>query len=179
MYNQANALYAEATVVRGRIDSLKRAGETEGAAAAQEELQKIGQELIESSEFLLEHDPLNTDAKKLQGEGYRITRNQDKLVEIFTDVEAAPVSVAVVSFKRDGSGAKLTIEATGRQPHDIQGKNVKSTPVTIAVEFLDDGDQVVDTGDLTIPVLAPATSQEFSVEGTGPGISWWRYHRVP
>ena len=112
MYNRTNAIYAVVTSLRQEVDMLSG----EEAVAAEERLQAEAQQLIESAEYLLNYDPLNADAKKLQGEGYRVLQNQDMLLEIFTEITAAPLTLDVVGFDTDADGAALTATATGRQP---------------------------------------------------------------
>ena len=46
------------------------------------------------------------------------------------------------------------------------------------VEFLNDAGDVVDSQEVTLPVLAPEATDQVIVEGTGPGITWWRYSQT-
>lgn len=178
MYNRSNALYALMATTGEQADAFRAAGSTDQAAAADVALGEQAQQLIESSEALLAHDPLNEDAQKLQGEGYRVTENQEKLLEIFTAITAAPVTVQVSGFERGADGAVFTAVATGRQPQDIQGDNIEATPVTIIVEFLTDDGEVVSDTTITIPVLAPAATEQIRAEAEGSGITWWRYRQT-
>ncbi len=174
MYNRTNAIYAVVTSMRQEVDMLSG----EEAVAAEERLQAEAQQLVESAEYLLSYDPLNADAKKLQGEGYRVLQNQDMLLEVFTEITAAPLTLDVVGFDTDADGAALTATATGRQPQDVDGSHLKATAVTITVEFMNEADEVVATQDVTLPVLAPDATEDIVVEGQGSGITWWRYSKA-
>jgi len=171
MHNRTNALYAGMTELRQEADGLSG----EEAAAADERLQVEAQQLVESAEYLLQYDPLNGDALKLQGEGYRVLKNQEMLLEVFTIITAAPLTLEVVGFEAGADGAVLTAVATGRQPQSIDGSNIEATAVTITVEFMNEADEVVASQDVTIPILAPDATEEVVVEGQGSGIKWWRY----
>ena len=174
MYNRTNAIYAVVTSMRQQVETLSG----EEAVAAEERLQAEAQQLVESAEYLLSYDPLNADAKKLQGEGYRVLQNQDMLLEVFTEITAAPLTLDVVGFDTDADGAALTATATGRQPQDVDGSHLKATAVTITVEFMNEADEVVATQDVTLPVLAPDATEDIVVEGQGSGITWWRYSKA-
>ncbi len=178
MYNRANALYALMAATRDQADALRAAGSAEQAAETGAALMAQAHQLIESSEYLLDHDPLNEDARKLQGEGYRVTENQEKLLEIFTAITAAPMTIQIIEFEHGGDGAVLTAVATGRQPQDIQGDNIEATPVTLIVEFLTDDGEVVSGTEITIPKLAPEATEEIRAEAEGSGITWWRYRQT-
>jgi tetratricopeptide (TPR) repeat protein len=171
MHNRTNALYAGMTELRQEADGLSG----EEAAAAEERLQVEAQQLVESAEYLLRYDPLNGDALKLQGEGYRVLKNQEMLLEVFTIITAAPLTLEVVGFEAGADGAVLTANATGRQPQSVDGSNIEATAVTITVEFMNEADEVVASQDVTIPILAPDATEEVVVEGQGSGIKWWRY----
>ncbi len=100
------------------------------------------------------------------------------LLEIFTEITAAPLTLDVVGFDTDADGAALTATATGRQPQSVDGSNLKATAVTITVEFMNEADEVVATQDVTLPVLAPDATEDIVVEGQGSGITWWRYSKA-
>ena len=174
MYNRTNAVYAIVTGLRQQVEELSG----EEAVAAEERLQAEAQQLVQSAEYLLRYDPLNADAKKLQGEGYRVLQNQAMLLEVFTEITAAPLTLDVVGFDIDADGAVLRATATGRQPQSIDGSNLEVTAVTITVEFMNEADEAVATQDVTLPVLAPDETEEVVIEGQGSGITWWRYHQA-
>jgi tetratricopeptide (TPR) repeat protein len=174
MYNRSNAIYAVVSGLRQEVAALSG----EEAATAEERLQAEARRLIESAEYLLAYAPLNGDAMKLQGEGYRVLEDQDRLLEVFTEITAAPVTLEVVGFDSGEGGAVLTANATGRQPQSIDGTNLEATAVTITVEFLNQADEVVASQDVTLPVLAPDATEEVVVEGQGSDITWWRYRQV-
>ncbi len=174
MHNQTNAIYAVVTELRQEVATLSG----EEAVAADERLQAEAQLLVESAEYLLQYDPLNGDALKLQGEGYRILQNQEKLLEVFTAITAAPLTLEVMEFRTGADGAVLTANATGRQPQSVDGSDLEVTAVTITVEFMNEADEVVASQDVTIPVLAPDATEEVVVEGQGNGITWWRYSQA-
>ena len=174
MLNRTNALYALVTGLQQQAEALSG----EEAVVAQERLQAEAQLLVETSEHLLQHDPLNGDAQKLQGEGYRVLQNQEMLLEVFTAITAAPLTVDVDAFQAGDDGAALTFNATGRQPQSVDGSNLEATTVTITVDFMNEADEVVASEDVTFPVLAPDATEQVVVEGQGSGIMWWRYSQV-
>ena len=176
MYNRTNAIYAVLTGLREQVATLSG----EEATAAEERLQAEAQQLVESAEYLLQYDPLNGDAMKLRGEGYRVMENQEMLLEVFTEITAAQVIIDVIDFEAgaDADGAVLTLQATGHKAENVDGSAIKATAVTIAVEFLNEADEVVASQDVTLPVLAPDATEEVAVEGEGSGIQWWRYSQV-
>ncbi len=138
---------------------------------------KDGENLVASAEQLLAMDPMNEFTLKLLGEGVRLTGDQDRLLQIITDISAAPISIDIVSFAPGSSNAILTAKAIGREPQDVQGDPIPSTPVNLVVEFMNEAEEVVASQQVTIPVLEPGTEHEFEVEGSGEGITWWRYSR--
>jgi len=178
MLNRTNALYALVVATRQVAAAHHEANEADQAAAAEAELERQALMLIESAEYLLLHDPLNSDAQKMLGEGYRITGNQEKLLEVFTAITAAPLMLDVESFDRADDQATLTVQLTGRQPQDIQGDNVPAKPVTVLVEFLNDAGEPVATEEVTFPVLAPDATDQVVITGVGSGITWWRYSQT-
>jgi hypothetical protein len=112
------------------------------------------------------------------GEGYRLTENQEKLLEIFTAISAAPLTVDIVSFDQAENQASLTAHLIGRQPQDVQGDDIPPAPVTLLVEFLNDAGEVVASEEVTLPVLAPEATDQVVVEGAGSDITWWRYRQT-
>lgn len=174
MYNRTNAIYAVVTGLRQEAEALSG----EEAVAAEERLQAEAQQLVESAEYLLQYDPMNGDAMKLQGEGYRVLENQDRLLEVFTEITAAPLVLEVLGFNAGDDGATLTVNATGRQPQSVDGSNLKASAVTITVEFMNETDEVVASQEVTLPVLDPDATEEVTVEGQGSGITWWRYSKA-
>ena len=134
--------------------------------------------MVESAEYLLQYDPLNGDAMKLRGEGYRVMENQEMLLEVFTEITAAQLVIDVIGFEPGADGAVLTLQATGHKAESVDGSAIKATAVAITVEFLNEADEVVATQDVTLPVLAPDATEEVVIEGQGSGITWWRYHQA-
>jgi hypothetical protein len=100
------------------------------------------------------------------------------LLEVFTEITAAPLTLDVVGFDIDADGAVLRATATGRQPQSIDGSNLEVTAVTITVEFMNEADEMVATQDVTLPVLAPDETEKVVIEGQGSGITWWSYHQA-
>jgi len=138
---------------------------------------KDGENLVASAERLLAMDPMNEFTLKLLGEGVRITGDQDRLLQIITDISAAPISIDIVTFAPGADNAVLTAKAIGRQPQDVQGDPIPSTPVNLVFEFMNEAEEVVASQQITIPVLEPGAEHQFQVEGAGEGITWWRYSR--
>ncbi len=136
---------------------------------------KDGPKLLATATRLAAIEPMSENAIKLQGEGYKESSKVDSAVKMAERVLALPVDVKVTDFTPAGSGATLTMTATGRAAQTPSGKPIPPVPVTLVVEFLDAKGGVVATQEAQIPALKPAASQEVKVAGQGAGISAWRY----
>jgi tetratricopeptide (TPR) repeat protein len=138
---------------------------------------KNGAKLAATAAKLVAIEPLSENALKLQGEGYKQSAKVDDAVKTAEQVLALPVDVKASDFSPTGSGATLTLAATGRSATTATGKAIPPAPVPITVEFLSGTGAVVATQDATVPQLAAGAAQEVKVSGQGAGIAAWRYKR--
>jgi tetratricopeptide (TPR) repeat protein len=138
---------------------------------------KDGPKLAATAAKLVAMEPLNETALKLEGEGYRKSAKVDEAVKIAEQVLALPADVKASGFSATGSGASLTLTATGRAAQTPTGKALPAVAIPIVVEFLGGTGTVVATQDAQVPALAPGASQEIKVAGQGSGITAWRYKR--
>jgi tetratricopeptide (TPR) repeat protein len=138
---------------------------------------KDGPKLAATATKLAAIEPLSENALKLQGEGYKQSAKVDEAVKAAEQVLALPVDVKASDFSPTGSGATLTLSATGRSPQTTAGKPIATAAVPITVEFLNATGQVVNTQEAVLPKLAAGASQEVKVTGQGAGITAWRYKR--
>ena len=134
------------------------------------------QNLIEQSNKLLEIEPMNEDAIRLLAQGQRNLKQDDAVLKTAERLVALPFSVEVNGFQMSGAGAKFTGEAVGRTAQDINGKPIKTGPMTLVLEFLDVNGTAIDSKEVAIPVLAKDAKHPIEVEGKGAGIVGWRYH---
>ena len=138
---------------------------------------KDGPKLAATAAKLVAIEPLNETALKLQGEGYRQSAKVDDAVKTAEQVLALPADVKASDFNATGSGANLTLTATGRAAQTPTGKAIPAAAVPIVVEFLGGTGTVVATQEAQVPALAAGASQEVKVAGQGSGITAWRYKR--
>lgn len=138
---------------------------------------KDGPKLAATAAKLVAIEPLNETALKLEGEGYRKSAKVDEAVKIAEQVLALPADVKASEFSATGSGAALTLTATGRAAQTPTGKTIAPVAIPIVVEFLSGTGAVVTTQDAQVPALAAGSSQEVKVAGQGSGITAWRYKR--
>ncbi len=136
---------------------------------------KNGAKLQQTADKLIALEPLSADALTLRAQGYQMQKDQDGTIKAFTALTALPIDVKVDSLRVNPEGAVFYAVATGREPKDLGGKAIPTTPVTLTVEFLGTGGTVVNSQDITLPAQAPAAVHPFSVTGTGAGIVGWRY----
>ena len=122
-------------------------------------------------------DPLSYEVMQLVGQGYRAKHDQPNVLKAATALAGATVSVGISSFTVAANSATLVMKATGREGRDANDRVIRGTPIPIVVEFLDKAGTVVGTSEATVPVLAPAATQDVTVTGTGAGIIAWRYRR--
>lgn len=138
---------------------------------------KNGPKLADVAGRLVAIEPLSENALKLKGEGYKQSAKVDDAVKTAEMVLALPADVKASDFTATGSGATLTLSATGRAAQTASGKPISPVPVPIVVEFLSATGGVVASQEAQIPQLAAGASQEVKVTGQGSGISAWRYKR--
>jgi len=138
---------------------------------------KNGPKLAAVAGKLVAIEPLSENALKLQGEGYKQSAKVDAAVKTAEQVLALPADVKASDFAATGSGATLTLSATGRAPQTPTGKPLPAAPVPIVVEFLDSSGGVVTSQEAQIPQLATGSSQDVKVAAQGGGIIAWRYKR--
>ncbi len=138
---------------------------------------KAGPKLAATAAKLVAIEPLSENALKLQGEGYKQSAKVDDAVKTAELVLALPVDVKASDFSATGSGATLSLAATGRAAQTPSGKAIAPTAVPITVEFLNGSGQVVASQEAQVPQLAAGASQDVKVTGQGGGITAWRYKR--
>jgi tetratricopeptide (TPR) repeat protein len=138
---------------------------------------KNGPKLAATAAKLVAIEPLSENVLKLQGEGYKQSAKVDDAVKIAEQVLALPADVKASDFSATGSGANLTLTATGRAAQTPTGKAIPAVAVPIVVEFLGGTGTVVATQEAQVPALAAGASQEIKVAGQGSGITAWRYKR--
>lgn len=134
-----------------------------------------GPKLIAAATPLLEREPLSEDNHRFVAQGYRFTNQQDKLIELVTELLAMPTAVVIESFQVRQGGAVLAGHAIGRQGQTTSGAAVPPAAKAITVEFLNAQGGVVSSKDVEFPALEPAVKFDWTAEGTGEGIVAWRY----
>jgi tetratricopeptide (TPR) repeat protein len=138
---------------------------------------KAGPKLASTASRLVAIEPLSETALKLQGEGYKQSSKVDAAVKTAEQVLALPADVKVSDFTTTGTGATLTLSATGRAAQTPSGKPITPSAMPIVVEFLNPTGGVVASQETQIPPLASGASQEVKVAAQGGGIAAWRYRR--
>jgi hypothetical protein len=138
---------------------------------------KNGPKLAATADRLVAIEPLSENALKLQGEGYKQSAKVDQAVKTAEQVLALPADVKVSDFATTGTGATLTLAATGRAAQTPSGKPIAPVAVPIVVEFLNGTGGVVASQEAQIPQLATGASQDVKVAAQGGGIAAWRYKR--
>jgi len=138
---------------------------------------KDGPKLAATAAKLVAIEPLSETALKLQGEGYKQSAKVDDAVKTAEQVLALPADVKASDFGATGSGANLTLTATGRAAQTAAGKPIPAVAIPIVVEFLGGTGTVVATQEAQVPALAAGATQEVKVAGQGSGITAWRYKR--
>ncbi|HSR14631.1 MAG TPA: tetratricopeptide repeat protein, partial [Gemmatimonadales bacterium] len=147
--------------------------------------------LVEASKRLIEIEPMNEDAYRLLGQGYRGLKEEadsakqatvaktmeQNMVKAAEGLVSLPAQVEVVGFRLGASSAMISAVATGREATDAQGRILKPVPVTLVFEFMDAAGSVVAAEEVSIPALQPGQTQDISVQAAGSGISGWRYKR--
>lgn len=133
--------------------------------------------LLETALKLQSIDPLSYEVMQLVGQGYRAKHDQPNVLKAATALGGATVSVGISTFSVSATSATLVMKATGREGRDLNDRVIRGAPIPVVVEFLDKAGTVVATGETTVPVLAPAATQDLTVTANGAGITAWRYRR--
>ena len=131
--------------------------------------------LTEVSKRLVEIEPLNEDAYRLLGQGYR-DRSQDSLVATAEALVGLPVHVEITGFQI-GSTSRIDGVATGREANDPTGAIKPPEALTLVFEFLDEKGGVVSSQEIEVPALNPTQEFALHAEASKPGIVSWRYRR--
>lgn len=138
---------------------------------------KENEKLVEAANRLTALEPMNEDVYRLIGQGQKALKHDAEVLKAAEKLVALPINVEMSGFSIGKSSAKLQGTATGRAPTDAQGKALKVVPITLVIEFLTVGGQVVDTKEVAIPVLAVGATHALAVEAKGADIAGWRYHQ--
>lgn len=138
-----------------------------------------GPKLVVAAGPLLAREPLSEDNHKFLAQGYRYANNQDKLIEVVTELLAMPTAITIERFAPQPGKATLAGFAIGRQAETSSGARLPAAGRGITVEFLDVHGAVVASKELEIPALEPAVKFEWAVEAEGAGIHAWRYKVRP
>ena len=147
--------------------------------------------LVETGKRLIEIDPLNEDAYRLMGQGYRGLKEaadsagqasvaktmEQNMVKAAEGLVSLPVQVDVTGFRMGASSATFSAVATGREASDAQGRALKPMPVTIIVEYVNEQGAVVASEEVSVPELLPGKTHDIQSQVTGSGITGWRYKR--
>jgi tetratricopeptide (TPR) repeat protein len=136
---------------------------------------KNGPKLLATAQRLVALEPMNENALKLVGEGYKQSKKVNDAVSTAEKVLALPIDVKIAEFAPTASGATLAGTATGRQAQTAAGKPIPPAPLTLTVEFLNASGGVVASQDVQVPALQPGASQELKAAGQGQGIVGYRY----
>jgi tetratricopeptide (TPR) repeat protein len=137
---------------------------------------KDGPKLVQFAEKLHQVEPANEDALKLLSNGYKLTKQTDKATGIGEKILALPAHVSMKGFTLKATGATLEGTATGREALDAKSaKSMAPKAQTFVVEFTDKSGAVVSTQEVAVPALAKDQTHDFTVEGTGEGITGYRY----
>jgi tetratricopeptide (TPR) repeat protein len=138
---------------------------------------KESESLVRVGRQLIEIEPLNEDAYRLVGQGFREMKQEDSLLKVVEALVGLPVKVEVTAFVMNQNGARFTATATGRESSDARGTILKPVPVTVTIEFLDLSGNVIGTEEIGIPALGPGATHTIQTEVQGQGIEGWRYRR--
>ncbi|MBA3345701.1 MAG: tetratricopeptide repeat protein [Gemmatimonadales bacterium] len=138
---------------------------------------KDGAKLLPVAQRLAAIEPMNENAQKLVGEGYKQTNKVDDAVKTAEKVLALPVDVSITDFTTAAGSAEVTATATGRKAQTPTGKAIPAAPVTLVFEFLDAKGGVVASQEVPVPALEAGASHAIKAVGKGPGIAAWRYKK--
>jgi len=174
-YNLANAYFAMSRQAHDKADTLRKAKVVDSAAAYDAIGAKHDSALVRETTKLLEMEPMNEDGLRLLAAGQRALKQEAAVIKTAEKLVALPFTIDVNSFQMGEAQARLSADAIGRSPQDPTGKPLKAAPVAIVIEFVDVGGTVVDTKEVTIPVVAIGAKHPFQVEAKGGKIVGWKY----
>jgi tetratricopeptide (TPR) repeat protein len=191
VYNLANVYLAlgsdvkkQADTLRNQAERLRKAKQADSADQADSSAAKLEREaephwkkLVEVASRLEAIEPMNEDVYRLVGMGHRGLGHDDEVLAAATKLVALPVNVEMRSFQLGKDRARLQGVATGRSPTDAQGKDIKPEPFVLVLEFVTVSGQLVDSKEVSIPVVQDGASHNLNVEGKGADIAAWRYRR--
>ena len=130
--------------------------------------------LTRAARVLSAIEPLNEDAYRLMGQGYR-DRFQDSLIAVAEQLVALPVHVEITSFSLGSTVVKLTGTAVGREPSDPRGNIIPPAAATLVVEFVNAAGGVLASQEVMIPALPTQQQHQFTAEARVEGVAGWRY----
>ena len=134
-----------------------------------------GQGLAATAQKLIALDPLGDYNYQMLAQGYKFTKQQDKVAEAIIAEFALPVDLEFDRFDATADGATFAAKAVGREARDQNNKVIPPHPVTIAVEFLGKDGSVLGTETAAIPSLKVGESAPVKVATKTPGVQAWRY----
>lgn len=138
---------------------------------------KNWEKLVETGKQLIAIEPMNEDAYRLTGQGFRELKQQDSLLKEAEALVSLPAAIEVTTFAMGTSSARLEATATGRKATDASGKDIKPAPVSLVVEFLDATGKVLGSQAVNIPALEPGATHAIKAETRQAGVVAWRYVR--
>lgn len=138
---------------------------------------KNNEKVVETATQLVAIEPMNEDVYRLLGQGHRGLGHDAEVLKAAERLVGLPFSIEMTSFQLMRDGAKLEGTAVGRAPTDAQGKAIKVSPVALVIEFVDVSGTVVDTKEVTVPVVQPGSSHAIKVDASGKDIAGWRYRQ--
>ena len=186
-YNLAITYLAESRTARDSTEALKKAARATRTPTAAMKAQfadtaKLDATLAETyrglekeATRLVEIDPMNEDALRLLAQAQRGLKEEQASYKTAEKLVGLPFSVEITGFQMGSTRARLIAEATGRNPMDAEGKPIKTTPMTLVVEFLDAQGSVVDSKEVQVPVLTAGQKHPIDLEAKGANIVAWRY----
>ena len=137
---------------------------------------KDGKKLVETSQRLLDIEPLSVANLQLLFNGFRMVSDTNKQIETYNRIQGIPVAVVILSFSVNKDGAKLGGTVTGREARTAGDKVIVPTPLVLVFDFMNAQGGVVASQEVAVPALKPDVKQDIAVEATGAGIVSWRYH---
>ncbi|MGQ0702221.1 MAG: tetratricopeptide repeat protein, partial [Gemmatimonadales bacterium] len=135
--------------------------------------------LVAEATHLVEIDPMNEDVLRLLAQGYRGLNQDAEAYKTAERLVALPFSVEITVFQMGMTKAMLAADCSGRNPTDPEGKPLKVGPMTLVFEFLDAKGTVVDSKEVSVPVLSNGQKHSIEVEGKAAEITAWRYRPKP
>jgi hypothetical protein len=139
---------------------------------------KNWEKLVETGKQLQAIEPMNEDSYRLAGQGYRELKQQDNLLKTAESLVSLPINIEVTAFNMGVASSRFRATATGRTASDASGKPIKPVPVSIVIEFLNEGGNVLGSQSVDIPALEPGKTFEIRAEVKVGGVTGWRYKRT-